>query len=122
MPAERALMPGPQKIVVVSQHYPPDRSTTAVILAAIAEHLAAKVPVLVISGTAESARHAQDPPVVEIANWMPAKNALVRRALAELLFATRTFLAVLARVKRDDLVLTVTAPFLLPYAAVAATR
>jgi colanic acid biosynthesis glycosyl transferase WcaI len=115
-------MPGPHKVVVVSQHYPPDRSTTAVILAAIAEHLAARVPVLVISGTAESRRPVQGPPVVEIGNWMAPKNALKLRALAELLFATRTFLALLVRVKRDDVVLTVTAPFLLPYAVVAAAR
>ena len=41
------------KIVVVSQHYPPDQSTTAAIMAAIAGHLASQTPVLVLSGTPE---------------------------------------------------------------------
>ena len=53
---------------------------------------------------------------------MPRKGALIRRALAELLFASRTFFVLLIKVKRDDVVLTVTAPFLLPYAVAEARR
>jgi colanic acid biosynthesis glycosyl transferase WcaI len=116
------MMPGSQNVIVVSQHYPPDRSTTAAILAEIAEHLAETAPVLVISGTRGSFRQAGNPPVIEIKNWMPRKSALIRRALAELLFASRTFFALLVKVKRDDVVLTVTAPFLLPYAVAGAAR
>ncbi len=48
------------KIVVVSQHYPPDQSTTAAIMAVIAGHLVAQAPVLVISGTPGSASHEAD--------------------------------------------------------------
>src|SRR6202021_4240282 len=68
------------KIVVVSQHYPPDQSTTAAIMAAIAGHLVALAPVLVVSGTPGSALQettGQDRPVVvEIKNSIPAKAAL----------------------------------------------
>jgi hypothetical protein len=41
-------MQQPAKIVVVSQHYPPDHSTTAAIMAAISGHLASEAPVLVL--------------------------------------------------------------------------
>ncbi|MGA9090442.1 MAG: glycosyltransferase WbuB, partial [Bradyrhizobium sp.] len=89
----------PGKIVVVSQHYPPDQSTTAAIMSAIANHLAREVPVLVLSGWAGSASAKPDqsdqPSVIEIKNWMPAKAALIRRAMAEILFVVRVFFALL---------------------------
>jgi hypothetical protein len=44
----------PGKVVIVSQHYQPDRSTTAAIMAAIANHLALETPVLVLSGAMAS--------------------------------------------------------------------
>jgi colanic acid biosynthesis glycosyl transferase WcaI len=117
-------MQKPRKIVLVSQHYPPDRSTTAAILSAIAEHLATKAPVVVLSGTAGSALPGQagQPSVVEIKNWMPAKAALLKRGMAEILFTMRTFFALLLKLQREDVALTVTAPFMLPYAVVAAAR
>jgi colanic acid biosynthesis glycosyl transferase WcaI len=114
------------KVVIVSQHYPPDSSTTAAIMSAIAEHLAAEVPVLILSGTPGSATNDAPPPnrptIVEIKNWMPAKAALIRRAAAEILFMMRVFLMLLNRLQRGDVVLTVTAPFTLPYAVAAAAR
>jgi colanic acid biosynthesis glycosyl transferase WcaI len=124
------------KVVIVSQHYPPDRSTTAAIMSAIAEHLAAEVPVLILSGTVGSSMSqskpsgsncsgitpANRPVVVEIKNWIPPKAALVRRALAEALFTIRAFLALLRKLQRGDVVLTVTAPFTLPYAVACAAR
>jgi colanic acid biosynthesis glycosyl transferase WcaI len=112
------------KIVVASQHYPPDASTTASIMAAIANHVAAEMPVLVLSGMPGSANEAAigsgRPAVIEIRNRMGAKAALVRRATAELLFTLRMFFALLMRLKRGDVVLTVTAPFMLPYAVAVA--
>lgn len=114
------------KVVIVSQHYPPDRSTTAAIMSAIAEHLASEVPVLILSGTSGSATNdsapLSRPAVVEIKNWIPAKAALVRRAAAEAAFTMRAFLALLRKLQRGDVVLTVTAPFTLPYAVAAAAR
>jgi colanic acid biosynthesis glycosyl transferase WcaI len=107
------------KAVVVSQHYPPDPSTTAAIMAEISEHLAAGHPVLVLSGTPGSATSGvvpSRPVVVEIRNRIPEKGALARRALAELAFTTRAFATVLRKARRGDVVLTVTAPFMLPYA------
>ncbi|MBR0801524.1 glycosyltransferase family 4 protein [Bradyrhizobium jicamae] len=114
----------PSKVVVVSQHYPPDRSTTAAIMAAIAERVAADVEVMVVSGMPGSASPPAPgrPVVVEIRNWLPGKAALVKRALAEALFTVRIFFALLARLKRGDVALTVTAPFVLPYAVAAAAR
>src|SRR5882757_973925 len=115
-------MPG--KVVVVSQHYPPDHSTTAAIMAAIASRVAREAEVVVLSGIPGSAAAAAPgrPSVVEIKNWMPDKAALTRRAAAELLFTVRMFLALVLRLRRGDVALTVTAPFMLPYAVAAAAR
>jgi colanic acid biosynthesis glycosyl transferase WcaI len=107
------------KVVVVSQHYPPDPSTTAAIMAEISEHLAARHHVLVLSGTPGSATSdvvLNRPVVAEIRNRIPEKGALLRRAVAELAFTTRAFAGVLQKAQRGDVVLTVTAPFMLPYA------
>ena len=112
------------KIVIVSQYYPPDRNTTAAILSAIGEHLAIEAPVLVLSGTSGSALPGQvgQPSVVEINNWMPRKTALFKRATAEIFLTIRMFFALLMRLQREDVALTVTAPFMLPYAVVAAAK
>ena len=116
----------PGKIVVVSQHYLPDRSTTAAIMTAIAGHLATQGPVLVFSGTPGSGSlqpaSPGEPTVVEIRNRMPGKAALLRRAMAEVSFTLRTLLTLLRRLRRGDVVLTVTAPFMLPYAVAAAAK
>jgi colanic acid biosynthesis glycosyl transferase WcaI len=116
----------PGKVVVVSQHYPPDPSTTAAIMAKISEHLAAEMPVLVLSGTARSAAggstSSKGPAVVEIRNRIPEKAALLKRAAAEASFAVRAFVALLKRLQRGDVAVTVTAPFMLPYAVAAAAR
>ncbi|OCK54192.1 glycosyltransferase family 4 protein [Bradyrhizobium sp. LMTR 3] len=117
-------MQKPGKVVVVSQHYPPDPSTTAAIMAAISDRAAQEAEVLVLSGTAGSAISAQagKPEVVEVKNWMPGKGALGRRAVAELLFTVRMFFVLLARLRRGDVTLTVPAPFMLPYAFAAAAK
>jgi glycosyltransferase involved in cell wall biosynthesis len=107
------------KVVIISQHYPPDPSTTAAIMAEIASHLAEDAEVLVLSGTPDSAS-AGRPSVAEIKNRIPEKGALVKRAAAELLFTSRAFFALLRHARRGDVVITVTAPFMLPYASVAA--
>jgi glycosyltransferase involved in cell wall biosynthesis len=112
------------KVVVVSQHYPPDPSTTAAIMAAISERVAREAEVVVLSGTAGSAATAVTgkPAVVEVRNRMPGKAALLKRALAETLFTARTFVAMLAKLRRGDVALTVPAPFMLPYAFAAAAK
>ncbi|KJC56221.1 glycosyl transferase [Bradyrhizobium sp. LTSPM299] len=114
----------PHKVVVVSQHYPPDHSTTAAIMAAIAERIAQDADVVVVSGMPGSARAPApgQPTVVEIRNWLPGKAALIKRALAETLFTGRIFFALLTRLQRGDVALTVTAPFVLPYAVATAAR
>jgi colanic acid biosynthesis glycosyl transferase WcaI len=123
---QTAKLQNTAKIVVVSQHYPPDQSTTAAIMAAIAGHLAGQAPVLVVSGTPGSASPETTGPgrpvVVEVKNRIPAKAALIRRAAAEALFTMRVFVALLLRLRRGDVALTVPAPFMLPYAVAAAAR
>jgi hypothetical protein len=61
------------------------------------------------------------PAIVEIRNWMPESGA-VKRAAAEVLFTLRIFAALLTKLQRGDVALTVTAPFMLPYAVAAAAR
>jgi colanic acid biosynthesis glycosyl transferase WcaI len=120
----KAMMQKSGKVVVVSQHYPPDPSTTAAIMAAISQRVAQEAEVLVLSGTAGSAvaQSAGKPAVVEVRNRMPGKAALLKRALAETLFTARMFVAMLAKLRRGDVALTVPAPFMLPYAFAAAAK
>ena len=112
------------RIVVVSQHYVPDPTSTALFMSSIAEHLAADFPVVVFSGTSGSASVPSKDPgrlrVLEIRNWMPAKAALLKRAAAAVLFSLRVFSVLLMRLQRQDIVVTVTSPFVLPYAVAAA--
>ncbi|MBR1249292.1 glycosyltransferase family 4 protein [Bradyrhizobium sp. AUGA SZCCT0169] len=114
------------KVLVVTQHYPPDSSTTAAYLAAIAEGLAANDTVVVLSGSRSSAPQRSANPnsleVIEIPNWSAPKDDLVRRAIAISLFALRMFFATLTRASRNDVVFCVTTPFTLPYAVVLAAK
>jgi putative colanic acid biosynthesis glycosyltransferase WcaI len=122
----KPLMQSSGKIVVASQHYPPDPSTTAAIMVEIACRLAQEHDVVVLSGTHGALPASQTGPgkprVVAVKNRIEGKAALVRRASAELLFVLRTFLALTRELRRDDVVLTVTAPFMLPYAVAAAAK
>jgi colanic acid biosynthesis glycosyl transferase WcaI len=116
----------PGKIVIVSQYYAPDPTTTATYLTAIADGLKTDCEVLVISGTPNSASAATSgaaqPHVVEVGTWVPEKDALVRRAIAMALLSFRMFFATLKHVTRNDLVLCVTTPFALPYSVTLATK
>src|SRR4051812_45196072 len=118
------MMQKPGKVVVVSQHYPPDHSTTAAIMAAIANRIGSEARVLVLSGMSGSAAAPSPgrPEVTEVRNWLPGKAVLIKRAAAEVLFTARIFVALLTMLRRGDVVLTVTAPFMLPYAVAAAAR
>lgn len=113
------------KVVIVSQHYAPDSTTTATYIAAIAKGLMADAEVLVLSGTTDSASPASkddQPRVIEIRNWAPEKSALMKRALAILMFSVRAFLATLRQTTRHDVVFCVTTPFTLPYAVTLAAK
>ncbi|RXT46606.1 glycosyltransferase family 4 protein [Bradyrhizobium betae] len=113
------------KIVVASQHYPPDPSTTAAIMAEIACRVAGDHEVVVLSGSGALPAPQTGPGkprIVAVKNRMVGKAALVRRGVSELLFASRTFFALIRELKAGDVVLTVTAPFMLPYAVAAAAK
>lgn len=109
---------------MASQYYPPDSSTTAAYIAAIAEALAIDNPVVVLSGSANSAAEgrAGKPHVVEIRGWTPQKDALIRRSIAISLLALKMFFSTLKRARRNDIVFCVTTPFTVPYAVVLAAK
>ncbi|MGY3549401.1 colanic acid biosynthesis glycosyl transferase WcaI [Bradyrhizobium sp. USDA 4463] len=111
--------------ILATEFYPPDPSTTATYLGAIANAIALDMSTIVLSGTPGSAKlpAAEDTPaVIEIANWKPPKHALGRRVVASTMLALRMFWAVYRRARRDDVVMSVTSPFTLPYAITLAAR
>lgn len=111
------------KILVVSQHYPPDPTTTATYIGDIAGALAADRRVLVLSGSRDSATSGTaNPQVIEIARATASKDALLRRAVAISWLAIRMFFATLWRAERQDVVFCVTTPFTLPYGVMLAAR
>ena len=89
------------RLILATQFYPPDTSTTAVYLGQIADTLAMDNQVVVISATpnpeSPGADPRSNPAVIEIGNWNPRKSALVQRAAAACLLAARMFFSVLRR-------------------------
>ncbi|WP_407179630.1 glycosyltransferase family 4 protein [Bradyrhizobium sp. STM 3562] len=114
------------KIVIVSQYYVPFPSTTSHYMTDIAEELARNSKVMVISGAPGSANVSPPgpgkPEIIEIKSWWPGKGALVSRSFADILFSIQALLAVLRHARSEDVLLTVTAPFTLPYAVALAAR
>jgi glycosyltransferase involved in cell wall biosynthesis len=114
------------KLIIATQFYPPDTSTTAVYLGKIANTLAVDHQVVVVSATPGAGSRRASPPdnpvVVEIRNWSPRKSALLQRAAAVCLLAARMFFSVLKRARSKDVVFCVTTPFTLPYTVLLAAK
>jgi len=114
------------RLILATQFYPPDTSTTAVYLGQIADTLAMDNQVVVISATPNPDSPGADPrnnsAVIEIRNWNPRKSALVQRAAAACLLAARMFFSVLRRARSSDVVFCVTSPFTLPYTVLLAAK
>lgn len=114
------------KLIIATQFYPPDASTTAVYIGRIAAGLAAENNIVVISATpnsnSRSATSASNPAVIEIKGWNPKKSALIQRGIAACTLAIRMFFSILKRARSEDIVFCVTAPFTLPYAVVLAAH
>lgn len=114
------------KLILATQFYPPDATTTAIYLAKIAGILATDHQVAVISATPSSGTQqgtlCPNPAVTEIKCWSPPKTALVRRAAAICLLAARMFASVLKRARSRDIVFCVTSPFTLPYTVLLAAK
>jgi glycosyltransferase involved in cell wall biosynthesis len=114
------------KVILVSQHYAPFPNSTAAYMTDIAEDLAKEGQVMVITSTPGSASNSPlvpgKPEVIEIKSWWPAKSALVSRTFAAVLFSIQVFLAVLKHARNDDVLLSVTTPFTLPYTVTLAAR
>lgn len=114
------------RLILATQFYPPDTSTTAVYLGKIADTLAVDSQVIVVSATPNSnslnAAPRSNPAVFEIRNWSPRKSALVQRAAAACLLAVRMFFSILRRATSSDVVFSVTSPFTLPYSVLLAAK
>ncbi|MCS3726365.1 glycosyltransferase family 4 protein [Bradyrhizobium betae] len=114
------------RFILATEFYPPDSSTTATYLGAIAHAIALDMKTVVLSGTPGSGSPPATckgmPDVVEIANWKPPKHALARRLIASSALAMRLFWAVYRRARPGDVVMSVTSPFTLPYAITLAAR
>ena len=112
------------KVVVVSQHYPPDPSTTAAIMAAIADHVAQEAEVLVLSGTPGSAslRRRQACRSSKSGTGCRARPHCSGARWPNCCSRSAMFVALLMKLRRGDVALTVTAPFMLPYAVAAAAK
>lgn len=114
------------KLILATQFYPPDTSTTAVYLGKIAEGLAAESDVVVIAATpgagSRGTTAGSNPTVIELQSWDPDKSALVQRAIAICALAARMFFSVIRRARPDDVVFCVTTPFTLPYGVVLAAK
>jgi glycosyltransferase involved in cell wall biosynthesis len=123
-PVDRPLQPG--KILLVTQHYAPFPSTTSGYMTDIANALAQKSRVVVISSSPNSASKFPlapgQPEVIEIKSWWPEKSALVSRSLAAVLFSIQVFVAVMKHARSEDVLLCVTTPFTLPYTVALAAR
>ncbi len=65
---------------------------------------------------------ADKPEVIEIKSWWPGKSALVSRSFAAVLFSIQVFFAVLKHARSEDVLLSVTTPFTLPYTVTLAAR
>ena len=114
----------PVTVYLVTQHYAPDSTSTAAYMAGVAEELARENEVVVLSGSAGSARGpgTSGPCVIEVACRAAPKVALMRRGLAMAAFGLRIFAGLVRRLRRGDIALVVTTPFALPFFAVLAAR
>ncbi|MEH2499508.1 colanic acid biosynthesis glycosyl transferase WcaI [Bradyrhizobium sp. AZCC 1678] len=114
------------RLILATQFYPPDTSTTAVYLGKIADTLAVDSQVVVVSATPNSdflsADPRSNPTLIEIRNWNPPKSAIVQRAAAVCLLAARMFFSVLKRATSSDIVFCITTPFTLPYTVLLAAK
>nr|WP_249145524.1 glycosyltransferase family 4 protein [Bradyrhizobium diazoefficiens] len=114
------------RFILATEFYPPDSSTTATYLGAIADAIAQDMMTIVLSGTPGSAKPPAagkgTPEIIEIASRKPPKQALARRLLASSALAMRMFWAVYTRAHAGDIVMSVTSPFTLPYAITLAAR
>jgi len=114
------------KIILVSQHYAPYPSTTSGYMTELANELALKNKVLVITSSPQSQAlqgfELGKPKVIEIKSWWPGKSELVSRSLAAVFFSIQIFISVVKHASKEDVVVSVTTPFTAPYAVTLAAR
>lgn len=119
-------LPQTGKILLVTQHYAPFPSTTSGYMTEIAQKLAQQSRVMVITSSPNSASQSPlapgEPEVIEIKSWWPGKSALVARSFAAVLFSLQVFFALMKHTRPEDVLLSVTTPFTLPYTVALAAR
>ncbi|VIO76760.1 D-inositol-3-phosphate glycosyltransferase [Bradyrhizobium ivorense] len=114
------------RVVLATQYYPPDPTSTATYIGKIAEAFAVDTEVVVLSATKQSASPPDGPRtnpfVIEQIIPRAKKTAVVSRALSVLALSISMFFGVLKHARKNDLVFCVTNPFTLPYAVVLAAK
>lgn len=111
------------KVLIATQCFPPDDTTTATYIGSIAQALARDGRVVVLSASPNSAMKApSNPEVIEIPSWATEKGALVRRMISIVLLAGRMLASVLTRASARDVVFCITTPFTLPYFVILAAK
>lgn len=111
------------KVLIATQCFPPDPSTTATYICDIAHALAADNRVVVLSAWPSSGTTGPcNPQVIEIPSWTTEKGALVKRMISIVVLAGRMLVSVLTRATSRDVVFCVTTPFTLPYFAILGAK
>jgi colanic acid biosynthesis glycosyl transferase WcaI len=115
------------KVHVISQHFPPDTTSTAKYLAAVAEEVSKIAGVTVVTGTPDPTGEGRlqiNPAIdcVHLKNRQPDKGKLVLRAIAMMMFAARVFFYCVMRVGRDETIIAVTTPYTVTFAVGLAAR
>jgi colanic acid biosynthesis glycosyl transferase WcaI len=114
-------------IHVISQHFPPDQTSTAKYVAAVAEELSEIADVTAVTGTADPQNAGRlhvsgSIRIVELKNRQTDKGKLVLRAWAMTMFALRVLHYCLFRTMRHDIVVAVTTPYTVTFAVGLAAR
>lgn len=105
------------KIIIVSELFYPDKTSTAHILTKIADHLAKKAEVLVISSEAcysplaeQQSVEKKNYPIIKVKSGNYNKNSLISRSINLCRNSLRLISALLKHIGRDDEIITVTNP------------
>ena len=121
--SRRQRMNKTSKVLIATECFPPDDSTTAIYMASIAQALAHDSKVLVLSASPGSANRSSPAlEVIELPNRAVEKGALARRMISAVSVAASMFLSVFTRATSRDVVFCVTTPFTLPYFVVLAAK
>jgi colanic acid biosynthesis glycosyl transferase WcaI len=120
-----------QKVWIVSELYYPDLTSTGYILTQIAEGLSVDYEIHILCGQPRYSARGVRAPVIEKRNGVKIercsgstlnKNVLLFKVINFITLSFSMFLAALIKLRRNDIVLVVTNPPVLPYFVVIASK